>query len=121
MVWIEHWSPAPEIPLGIPCSALATRGTVYGYATDETVEKLPLPLVYAHTICRKLDSTMKNGVIKGIGPDGKAQVTVEYEDDTPKRIKTIVVSVQHRADKDLGFSAADHLSSAVAGIREVSI
>jgi S-adenosylmethionine synthetase len=44
---------------------------------------------------------MKNGVIKGIGPDGKAQVTVEYEDDTPKRIKTIVVSVQHRADKDL--------------------
>lgn len=86
------------------------QGTVYGYATDETVEKLPLPLVYAHAICRKLDSTMKNGVIKGIGPDGKAQVTVEYEDDTPKRIKTIVVSVQHRADKDLEVLRSEIIS-----------
>ncbi|WP_286905864.1 methionine adenosyltransferase domain-containing protein [Clostridium sp. UBA1652] len=77
------------------------QGTVYGYATNETSEKLPLPLVLSHAICEKLDKVMKNGVIKDIGPDGKAQVTVEYEDDKPKRIKTIVVSVQHGADKDL--------------------
>ncbi|KGP75476.1 S-adenosylmethionine synthetase [Desulfosporosinus sp. Tol-M] len=86
------------------------QGTVYGYATDETAEKLPLPLVYAHAICRKLDSTMKNGVIKGIGPDGKAQVTVEYEDDKPKRIKTIIVSVQHRADKELEVLRSEIIS-----------
>jgi S-adenosylmethionine synthetase len=77
------------------------QGTVYGYATNETSEKLPLPLVLSHAICEKLDKVMKNGVIKDIGPDGKAQVTVEYEGDKPKRIKTIVVSVQHSADKDL--------------------
>jgi S-adenosylmethionine synthetase len=77
------------------------QGTVYGYATNETSEKLPLPLVLSHAICEKLDKVMKNGVIKNIGPDGKAQVTVEYKDDKPKRIKTIVVSVQHGADKDL--------------------
>lgn len=77
------------------------QGTVYGYATNETSEKLPLPLVLSHAICEKLDKVMKSGVIKNIGPDGKAQVTVEYEDDKPKRIKTIVVSVQHGADKDL--------------------
>jgi len=86
------------------------QGTVYGYATDETVEKLPLPLVFAHGICQKLDNTMKNGVIKGIGPDGKAQVTVEYEDDKPKRIKTIIVSVQHRADKDLEILRSEIIS-----------
>jgi len=77
------------------------QGTVYGYATDETTEKLPLPLVLASGICRKLDSVMKSGVVKGIGPDGKAQVTVEYEDGKPKRIKAIVVSVQHKEDKNL--------------------
>ena len=52
------------------------QGTVYGYATNETSEKLPLPLVLSHAICEKLDKVMKNGVIKDIGPDGKAQVTV---------------------------------------------
>ena len=77
------------------------QGTVYGYATNETSEKLPLPLILSHAICEKLDKVMKSGVIKNIGPDGKAQVTVEYKDDKPKRIKTIVVSVQHGADKDL--------------------
>ena len=77
------------------------QGTVYGYATNGTSEKLPLPLVLSHAICEKLDKVMTNGVIKNIGPDGKAQVTVEYKDDKPKRIKTIVVSVQHGADKDL--------------------
>jgi S-adenosylmethionine synthetase len=77
------------------------QGTVYGYATNETSEKLPLPLVLSHAICEKLDKVMKSGVIKNIGPDGKAQVTVEYKDDKPKRIKTIVVSLQHGADKDL--------------------
>ena len=77
------------------------QGTVYGYATDETREYLPLPLVLAHGICKRVDSVRRDNVIKGIKPDGKAQVTVEYEDGKPKRVKTIVVSVQHDKDKDL--------------------
>lgn len=77
------------------------QGTVYGYATDETREYLPLPLVLAHGICKRVDSVRRDNVIKGIKPDGKAQVTIEYEDGKPKRVASIVVSVQHSADKDM--------------------
>jgi len=75
------------------------QGTVYGYATNETREMLPLPLVLAHRICKRVDTVRKDKIVKGILPDGKAQVTVEYEDGKPKRVKTIVVSVQHDEDK----------------------
>lgn len=72
------------------------QGTVYGYATAESEERLPLPLVYAHRICKRLDQAFTDGKIPELGPDGKAQVTVEYDGETPKRIATIVVSVQHK-------------------------
>jgi len=75
------------------------QGTVYGYATDETLEKLPLPLVLAHRICKRVDLVRKDKIVKGLLPDGKAQVTVEYENGKPKRVKTIIVSVQHEASK----------------------
>ena len=75
------------------------QGTVYGYATDETREKLPLPLVLAHRICRRVDTVCKDKIVKGLLPDGKAQVTVEYENGKPKRVKAIIVSVQHEASK----------------------
>ena len=77
------------------------QGTVYGYATDETREYLPLPLVLAHGICKRVDSVRRDNVIKGIKPDGKAQVTIEYEDGKPKRVASIVVSVQHSAEKNM--------------------
>lgn len=77
------------------------QGTVYGYATNETSEMLPLPLVLSHRICKSIDKARKSGIIKGILPDGKAQVTVEYENGKPKRVQNITVSVQHRANKDL--------------------
>src|SRR5690554_3947431 len=75
------------------------QGTMYGYATKETGEMLPLPLVLSHRIVKRLDDCRKGKLIKGIHPDGKAQVTVEYEGDTPVRIKTIVISVQHDKNK----------------------
>lgn len=75
------------------------QGTVYGYATNETRENLPLPLVLSHRIIKRIDNCRKGKLIKGILPDGKAQVTVEYEDGKPKRVKTIVVSVQHDKGK----------------------
>lgn len=71
------------------------QGTVIGYATNETKEFLPLSLVKAHAICKKLDVCMKDLSIFGIGPDGKAQVSIEYDGDIPIRVSTIVVSVQH--------------------------
>ncbi len=75
------------------------QGTVYGYATNETRENLPLSLVLPHRIVKRIDDCRKGKLIKGILPDGKAQVTVEYEDGKPKRVKTIVVSVQHDKNK----------------------
>ena len=74
------------------------QGTVYGYATNETREMLPLPLVLAHRICKRVDTVRKDKIVKGILPDGKAQVSVEYEDGKPKRISAVVVSAQHSAE-----------------------
>lgn len=75
------------------------QGTMYGYATTETKEMLPLPLVLSHRIVKRLDKVRKENIVKGILPDGKAQVTIEYENDKPVRVKTIVISVQHEKDK----------------------
>lgn len=77
------------------------QGTVYGYATNETSEMLPLPLVLSHRICKALDKARRTGLIKGILPDGKAQVTIEYEDGVPVRVQNITLSIQHKAKKDL--------------------
>lgn len=71
------------------------QGTVYGYATAESEARLPLPLVYAHRICKRLDQAFTDHKIPELGPDGKAQVTIEYDGEAPKRIATIVVSTQH--------------------------
>ena len=75
------------------------QGTVYGYATNECSSFLPLPLVLAHRICRCLDDAGKYGRIKGIHTDGKAQVSVEYDDDMPVRVTAVVISVQHDEDR----------------------
>ncbi len=75
------------------------QGTVYGYATKETPEYLPLPLVLSQRIAKRIDECREGNLIKGILPDGKCQVTVEYEDGKPCRVKTVVVSVQHIPDK----------------------
>jgi len=77
------------------------QGTMYGYATDETRDMLPLPVVLANKITKRIDETRHDGLIKGIKPDGKAQVTIEYQDGKPARVKTIIVSVQHDTSKSL--------------------
>ena len=77
------------------------QGTVYGYAIADVGDYLPLPLVLAHAICSKLDQVRKDNTIFGIKPDGKAQVSVVYEDGKPVHVEAIVVSVQHDAKKDL--------------------
>ena len=77
------------------------QGTMYGYATDETREMLPLPIVLANRITKRIDETRHDGLIKSIKPDGKAQVTIEYQDGKPTRVKTIIVSVQHDSTKSL--------------------
>lgn len=77
------------------------QGMMFGYASDETAELMPLPLVLAHKLARKLASLRHDGVYSWLRPDGKTQVTVEYEDDKPVHIHSIVVSTQHSEDVDL--------------------
>ena len=105
MVAVGHQS--PDIAMGVDnafddgSTGAGDQGTVYGYATRETWTRLPVPVVFANEICKGLDDAMHDGTIRGVGPDGKAQVTVAYEDGKPVSAKNIVVSVQHDADKDL--------------------
>ena len=74
------------------------QGLMFGFATDETPELMPMPITYAHKICKRLATVRKNGSLDFLRPDGKSQVTIEYENGTPKRVDTIVIAAQHSPD-----------------------
>jgi len=103
MTSIDHQS--PDIAQGVnPGEGLfkdqgaGDQGLMFGYATDETPELMPMPLMYAHKLCHRLSVVRKNGSLDFLRPDGKAQVTIEYENGAPKRVDTIVIAAQHKAD-----------------------
>jgi S-adenosylmethionine synthetase len=74
------------------------QGLMFGFATDETPELMPMPISYAHKLCQRLAVVRKNGALDFLRPDGKSQVTIEYENGTPKRVDTVVLSAQHKPD-----------------------
>ncbi|WP_250283244.1 MULTISPECIES: methionine adenosyltransferase [unclassified Frankia] len=77
------------------------QGLMFGYATDETPERLPLPITLAHRLAQRLAQVRRDGSVPYLRPDGKTQVTIEYDGDRPVRLDTVVVSAHHAADIDL--------------------
>ena len=83
------------------------QGLMFGFACDETEELMPLPISIAHKLAKQLTYVRKQNIIDYIKPDGKVQVTVEYENDIPKRIDTIVISTQHKEEANLDILKED--------------
>lgn len=83
------------------------QGMMFGFATDETEDFMPIPIYLAHKLAKRLTEVRKQGILDYIKPDGKVQVTVEYENERPVRIDTIVVSTQHTPETDLAVLKKD--------------
>jgi S-adenosylmethionine synthetase len=92
---------SPDIAQGVNTGGAGDQGMMFGYASDETEQLMPLPIQLAHRLTARLAELRKSGRLGWLRPDGKAQVTVEYEDDRPVRIDTVVVSTQHAPDVSL--------------------
>ncbi len=107
---------SPDIAMGVDTGGAGDQGMMFGYATDETAELMPAPIVFAHRITRRLAEVRKSGSAPWLRPDGKSQVTVEYEGDRPVRVHTVVVSTQHAEDvsrEDLVECVLDRVVAAV--------
>ena len=74
------------------------QGLMFGFASDETPELMPMPITYAHKLCHRLATVRKNGSLDFLRPDGKSQVTIEYKNGSPQRVDAVVVSAQHKDD-----------------------
>jgi S-adenosylmethionine synthetase len=89
---------SPDIAQGVEVGGAGDQGLMVGYACDQTPELMPMPIVLAHRLTRRLADARRSGLLPFLGPDGKSQVTVEYREGKPFRIDTVVISSQHTED-----------------------
>jgi S-adenosylmethionine synthetase len=86
---------SPDIAMGVDTGGAGDQGLMFGFACDETEELMPLPITLAHKLVHRLSQVRRQGVVDFFRPDGKSQVTVQYEGDRPVRVDTVVISTQH--------------------------
>ena len=94
-ITIDIEKQSPDIALGVDVGGAGDQGIMFGYACDETSSYMPYAIDMAHKLSKRLTEVRKEGIVPFFRPDGKTQVTVEYENDKPKRVETILVSTQH--------------------------
>src|SRR5919202_743670 len=108
---------SPDIAQGVDVGGAGDQGMMFGYATDETEEMMPMPIMLAHRLTRTLAERRKSGALEWLRPDGKAQVTVQYDDGHPVSVDTVVVSTQHAA----GVSRTEVRRAVIEEVAEPSI
>lgn len=101
-VWVSIHKQSPDIAKGVDDAGkeqgAGDQGMMYGFACNETLELMPLPIILAHKLTRRLAEVRKSGAINYLGPDGKSQVSVEYHDGKPARVSAVVIAQQHTAE-----------------------
>ena len=109
-------SQSPDISMGVDTGGAGDQGMMFGFACDETPELMPLPIMMAHKLVRRLSDARREDLLDFLRPDGKSQVSVEYVGHTPKRIEAVVISTQHSPDisiEDLRKEVKKHIIDAV--------
>ncbi|MBO5413579.1 MAG: methionine adenosyltransferase [Clostridia bacterium] len=107
-----------DIAMGVDIGGAGDQGIMFGFACDETKEYMPFAIDIAHKLAKRLELVRKENIIKGLRPDGKTQVTVEYEDNLPKRIDTVLISTQHVEDIDLNKMKEEIINKVIKEVIE---